>query len=204
MPGANSRGTNFIATKEFVYAIEGTNCHLIDIKTGELVKTISTGDKNTRKLGYIGVYDSLLILGNNFTEYPEIVIEGDKPENKKFTDFDLTASKELIVMDRFSGKRLWSMTANHGFIHNSVIAGDGLLFCLDKLPQNLETKLKRRGENQPAGSRLLYLDIKQERSYLRRQRIFSEHGLAILRNISCFYRLQGLQATCLQGKLVKG
>jgi hypothetical protein len=112
IPGANSRGTNFIATKEFVYAIEGTNCHLIDINTGELVKTISTGDKNTQTLGYIGVYDSLLILGNNFTEYPEIIIEGDKPENKKLTDFDLTASKELIVMDRFSGRRLWSINAN--------------------------------------------------------------------------------------------
>ena len=40
LPGANARGTNFIATREYVYAIEGTNCHLIDIKTGELVKTI--------------------------------------------------------------------------------------------------------------------------------------------------------------------
>ncbi|MDO9339523.1 MAG: PQQ-binding-like beta-propeller repeat protein [Bacteroidales bacterium] len=160
LPGANSRGTNFIATKEYVYVIEGNNCHLIDLKTGELVKTFSTGDKNTQKLGYIGVYDSLLILGNNFAGYPEILIEGDKAEDKKFTDFDLTASKELIIMDRFSGNKLWSITANHGFIHNSVIAGDGLLFCLDKLPQNLETKLKRRGESQPAGSRLLYLDIK--------------------------------------------
>jgi len=34
-----------------------------------------------------------------------------------------------------------------------------VLFCLDKLPQNLETKLRRRGEAPPSGSRLLYLDI---------------------------------------------
>jgi outer membrane protein assembly factor BamB len=160
IPGVNARGTNFIATKEYIYAIEGTNCHLIDIKTGEQVKTFTTGDNNTQELGYIGVYDSLLILGNNFTDYPEITVEGDPPVNPKFVDFDLTASKELIVMDRFSGKKLWSITANYGFIHNSVIAGDGLLYCLDKLPQSLETKLRRRGEDQPAGSRLLYLDIK--------------------------------------------
>jgi outer membrane protein assembly factor BamB len=160
LPGANARGTNFIATKEFVYAIEGTNCHLIDIKTGKLVKSISTGNTNTRELGYIGVYDSLLILGNNYTDYPGIETEGDIPEDKKFTDFDVTASNELIIMDRFSGEKLWSTIANHGFIHNSVIAGDGLLFCLDKLPQHLETKLRRRGENQPAGSRLLYFDIR--------------------------------------------
>ncbi len=160
IPGANARGTNFIATKEYVYAIEGTNCHLIDISTGELVKTISTGDKNTEELGYIGVYDNLLILGNNFTDYPDIEVDSAVQEDPKFSDFDRTASMQLIIMDRFSGKRLWDIEANHGFLHNSVIAGDGILFCLDKLPQSLETKLKRRGEDQPEGSRLLYLDIK--------------------------------------------
>ena len=32
LPGANARGTNFIATKEYVYVIEGNKCHLMDIK----------------------------------------------------------------------------------------------------------------------------------------------------------------------------
>ena len=160
LPGANARGTNFIATREYVYAIEGTNCHLLDIKTGELVKSISTGDPNTQKLGYIGVYENLLILGNNFSQYPKIPNEEGVPPREKFENFDLTASKELMILDRFSGKKLWSIPANLGFLHNAVIAGDGILFCLDKLPQNLETKLRRRGRDQPSGSRLLYLDIK--------------------------------------------
>jgi len=173
LPGANARGTNFIATKEYVYAIEGTNCHLIDINTGELVKTISTGDKSTQELGYIGVYKDYLILGNNFTDYPDIVVDSTEREDPKFNDFDRTASMELIIMDRFSGKKLWSIKANHGFLHNSVIAGDGILFCLDKLPQNLETKLKRRGESQPAGSRLLYLDIETgKKLYEEKENIF--------------------------------
>jgi len=160
IPGANARGTNFIATREYVYAIEGSNCHLLDIKTGELVKSISTGDPNTQKLGYIGVYDNFLILGNNFSQYPKIPNEEGVLPREKFENFDLTASKELMILDRFSGKKLWSIPANHGFLHNAVIAGDGILYCLDKLPQNLETKLKRRGLAQPPGSRLLYLDIK--------------------------------------------
>ena len=160
IPGANARGTNFIATREYVYAIEGSNCHLLDIKTGELVKSISTGDPNTQKLGYIGVYDNFLILGNNFSQYPKIPNEEGVLPREKFENFDLTASKELMILDRFSGKKLWSIPANHGFLHNAVIAGDGILYCLDKLPQNLETKLKRRGQAQPSGSRLLYLDIK--------------------------------------------
>lgn len=35
-----------------------------------------------------------------------------------------------------------------------------MLFCLDKMPVNLESKLQRRGEKAPEGSRLLYIDIK--------------------------------------------
>jgi hypothetical protein len=86
----------------------------------------------------------------------------EKNEEKggaKFENFDVTASRELLILDRFTGKKKWGISANHGFIHNSVIVGDDVLFCLDKLPQSLETKLKRRGEALPAGSRLLYLDI---------------------------------------------
>lgn len=160
LPGANARGTNFIATREYVYVIEGTNCHLIDIRTGELVKSISTGDANTEKLAYIGVYDDLLILGNNFSDFPDITEEGDRPKKKMFRNFDNSASKELIVMDRFTGREIWRTQANHGFIHNAVIAGDGLMFCLDKLPQGVETRLKRRGMDLPEGSRLLTMDIR--------------------------------------------
>ncbi len=160
LPGANARGTNFIATREYIYVIEGSRCHVLDITTGETVKVITTGKEKTNELGYIGIYDSLLILGSNFTNYPEIRVEDDKPEKARFSDFSHTASEELIILNRYSGETLWSIRSVHGFIHNAVIAGDGILFCLDKLPQGLETKLKRRGEDQPAGSRLLYIDIR--------------------------------------------
>ena len=160
LPGANARGTNFIATKEYVYLIEGDKCNLIDIKTGDLKEVFTTGNSETSELGYIGVYEDLLILGSNFTEYDGL--EGDSIilKSPKFTDYNLTASQELVVMNRFTGERLWSIAANHGFIHNSVIAGDEVLFCLDKLPQYLETRNRRRGLPQPEGSRLLYLDIR--------------------------------------------
>ena len=163
LPGANARGTNFIATREYVYIIEGEKCNLVDIRTGDLVKTFSTGDDNTKELGYIGVYDDLLILGNNFSEFQGMENDSIRIKNPKFTDYNLTASRELIVMNRFTGEKLWNLTGNHGFIHNSVIAGDGILFCLDKLPQYLETRLRRRGEAPPQGSRLLYIDIRTGR-----------------------------------------
>jgi outer membrane protein assembly factor BamB len=160
IPGANARGTNFIVTKEYVYVIEGNRCHLLDIKTGDEVKTFESGDESTQKFAYIGIYEDNLILGNNFTEYPDIKPDSTEKSNPLFENYDLTASRELMVLDRFTGERKWEITSNHGFIHNSVIAGDGKLFCLDKLPQNLETRLRRRGQALPEGSRLLYIDIK--------------------------------------------
>ena len=72
LPGSNSRGTNYIATKEYVYLIEGNKCNLIDINTGEIVKVFNTSDEDARELGYIGVYKDLLILGNNFAEFQEM------------------------------------------------------------------------------------------------------------------------------------
>lgn len=158
LPGSNARGTNFIATKEYVYLLEGNKCILLDIRTGNLVKTFTTGDDETKELGYIGVSGDLLILGNNFSDFPGLEGDSIAIKNPEFTNYDLSASRELIILNRYDGTRLWSITANHGFIHNSIIAGDGILFCLDKLPQYFETKLKRRGESPPEGSRLLYLD----------------------------------------------
>ncbi len=158
LPGSNARGTNYIATREFVYLIEGNKCNVIDINTGETMYVFTTGDDNTKELGYIGVYKDYLILGNNFAEYSGMENDSIKIKNPRFTNYNFTASKELVVLNRFTGEKMWSKTANHGFIHNSIIAGDDMIFCLDKLPQYLETKLKRRGMDLPEGSRLLYLD----------------------------------------------
>lgn len=160
LPGANARGTNFIVTKEYVYLIEGNKCNVIDIRNGDIVKVFETGDEETQRLGYIGIYEDLLILGNNFADYDGMENDSMRIKKPKFTDYNLTASKGLIVMNRFTGKKLWSIDSNFGFIHNSVIAGEETLFCLDKLPQYLETKLRRRGESFPEGARLLYFDIR--------------------------------------------
>ena len=160
LSGANSRGTNFIVTKEFVYVIEGAKCNLLDINTGQTVKTFTSGNDTTSSLGYIGVYDRYLILGNEFSDYPDIKLADDKPADFTHENYDATASTNLMLFDRFSGEKLWEIPSRFGFIHNSVIAGDGMLFCLDKMPVNLESKLLRRGEKVPEGSRLLFIDIK--------------------------------------------
>ncbi|HEX2976520.1 MAG TPA: malectin domain-containing carbohydrate-binding protein, partial [Bacteroidales bacterium] len=147
-------------SKEYVYVLEGAKCHVLDIVTGNEVNTFTSGTTNTEKLAYIGVYKDYLILGNNFTDYPDIKPEGDEAANPRAEKYDATASREIIVMNRFTGERIWNVIANLGFVHNSIIAGDDILFCLDRYPQNLETRLRRRGLPLPQGSRLLYLNMK--------------------------------------------
>ena len=203
LPGSNARGTNFIATKEYVYIIEGDKCHFVDIKTGGLDKSLTTGDEDTKELGYIGVYEDLLILGKNFSEFTGLENDSIRIKNPKFTNYNLTASSELMVFNRFSGEKLWSLASNHGFIHNSVIAGDGILFCLDKLPQYLETKLKRRGESPPQGSRL-YIDIRSGSIINEVTEDVFEHGWDILLNTGFISRQHVPHAICLMAKKETG
>ncbi len=158
LPGSNARGTNYIATKEYVYLILGDKCNVMDINTGETVKVFTPDNEVEGKLGYIGVYNDLLILGKGFADFPGMENDSMRIKNHRFTNYNLTASKKIIVLDRFSGEKMWDISSNHGFIHNSIIAGDGKIFCLDKLPQYIETKMKRRGLDLPKDSRLLYLD----------------------------------------------
>lgn len=70
------------------------------------------------------------------------------------------SSRTLAVLDRHSGKLLWSREAIHGFRHNAVIAAGDSVYCLDKLSPPKENYLLRRGLLPPKTSSLLALDIR--------------------------------------------
>ncbi|MFM7925675.1 MAG: hypothetical protein ACKPJJ_36105, partial [Planctomycetaceae bacterium] len=40
IPGANARGTNYVATAEHVYIVEGAVCRVLDPASGQLIRTI--------------------------------------------------------------------------------------------------------------------------------------------------------------------
>lgn len=176
IPGANGRGTNYIVSNDFVYIIQGTNCQILDIKTGEVKKIFSlppTQDNKNPDWGYIGVYENYLIAGSEFANYSNITPlsaeekkETEKLSLKKFTDrrdktnYDISASKRLIIMDRYSGEVKWQIESRHGFIHNSIISFGEKLYCIDKIPAFIEGKMDRRGIDLPTNYRLLSLDIK--------------------------------------------
>ncbi len=169
IPGANIRGTNFVATQDAIYVIQGGTCAVLDPATGEITGNISLPfeDPEARRpkpppWGYIGVYDDLLIAGAGFVAFSDI-LPTKKKEYSIWEDFDRSASHRLLGMNRRSGEILWQIDARHGFLHNGTAIGGGTLFCLDKLPPHIEGQLARRGAKPPSDYRLLAVDVRTGR-----------------------------------------
>lgn len=169
IPGANARGTNFVATLDRVYIIEQEHCRVLDAATGETLNLFtvpsSSNQEETGRWGYLAVNGDLLIAGAEFADFSRtlgIGHEKDPDDSKskwRFTDYDKAASSEIVVMDRFTGEEKWRVSAEHGFLHNAVAISDGKLFCIDKLPLNVEKRLARRGRTSSEIYRLFAIDL---------------------------------------------
>ncbi len=169
IPGSNARGTNFIATEDKVYIIEDKVIRVLDTRDGSTVNSIllpQADDGSTAETwGYLGAADDTLIGGAGFADFSKKLNmphdTTDKRRSKwRFTDYDKSASAELVAMDRHTGEIRWQAKAKHGFLHNAVTAMDGILYTLDKLPPNLEYKLKRRGKASPETYQLTAYELK--------------------------------------------
>jgi outer membrane protein assembly factor BamB len=163
IPGANTRGTNFVASGDRVYVVQGTECHVLDAKTGltHQIFTLPGPDgQGEDDWGYIGVYGEYLIAGLGFVSYSAMIDPNDKDGAKWASSFDTLASRQLVVMDRHTGRALWSVKANHGFIHNGIVAGNGKVFCLDAAPPYIRKKAQENGRDEDAKGRLLALDVR--------------------------------------------
>ena len=69
----------------------------------------------------------------------------------------------LLVMDRHSGKVLWTKKAETGFRHNAIIAGLDRVYLVDGLSEGVIEILQRRGMDDGPDSRLMALDMETGR-----------------------------------------
>jgi outer membrane protein assembly factor BamB len=162
IPGANVRGTNFVATKEHVYILEGAQCHVLNAATGESIRTLSlpaSNGESPKKWGYIGIFKDYLISGLDFARYPALLDPNEKVLGKWPAFLDKSASKKIMVMNRHTGRVLWTIDANHGFIHNAIVAGNDKIFCLDGIPPSTRKMAEKRNIDLRPRYRLLALDI---------------------------------------------
>ncbi|MCC6488684.1 MAG: PQQ-binding-like beta-propeller repeat protein, partial [Candidatus Hydrogenedentes bacterium] len=166
IPGANIRGSNFVATDDRIYVIQGPNCTVLDATNGAIVQTITLPplDPTVRKpqsppWAYIGCYEDTLLGGYGFVAFSDL-LDTKKQEYSIWTDFDSSASKAIIAFDRHTGEQRWRVDAIHGFLHNGIAVGNGVMYCLDRLPLYLADQLERRGIEPPSDYRLLAIDVR--------------------------------------------
>ncbi|MBI1388852.1 MAG: PQQ-binding-like beta-propeller repeat protein [bacterium] len=165
IPGANARGTNYAATHDVIYIIEGGKCRMLDPATGEDTGSIELppfeNESEPEKWGYIGVDGDNLIAGAGRVSYFDFIDMGEGLDAKKkpFVNFDDASSKRLVVMDRHSGEVKWTFTSELGIRHNAICAGDGKLYCVDRMPDPVADALKRRGKKFFGTPRLYAFDL---------------------------------------------
>jgi outer membrane protein assembly factor BamB len=175
LPGANARGTVFVAAPDWVYVIKQDSCLVLDTATGQQVNHFTLPPASNRSethWGFIGLNEQHLIAGADFVAFSEFnpakaldeqeysqLSQKKKKSFDRFQNYDQTASKRLLVLNRFDGAIKWEIPANYGFLHNAIVASPGSVFCLDKLPPFFEQKFERRGLSLPENFRLLALDI---------------------------------------------
>ncbi|MFQ6034576.1 MAG: PQQ-binding-like beta-propeller repeat protein [Sedimentisphaerales bacterium] len=157
--GANAIGSNYATATDGVYICYGTECRRLDPKNGATISTFRIADPTYgyATFGQVKIWDDLLIVAANPIPYNGIV--GGRG------NYSEASSRFLVVMDRFSGTILWQRRANHSFHHNTIIVGNDILYCIDRIvPTQADPPdpLRRRGADGDVGVlwRLLALDVR--------------------------------------------
>ncbi|MDD4872892.1 MAG: PQQ-binding-like beta-propeller repeat protein [Kiritimatiellae bacterium] len=144
--GANSLGSNYAVTRDGVYVAYGRVGLRLDPATGEKLAEFRlprmNGIEGDPSWGYIGIWEDLLVAT------AEPLISGTNKVGG--INWNGTASRALVVMDRMTGKPVWTRESVFGFRHNAIAAGDGKLFCIDRLAESVLAKSNRKPSNPDA------------------------------------------------------
>jgi len=187
-PGANAAGSNFVSMSDGIYIAYHNKCVRLDPATGQKIGEYplpKIGDmKDSPRWGYINVVGDYLIGGADplfdpkmAPPPPKVGTTGDdkEPDEKKkdekesgvsklikivkgFSD-NMSASRHLVVMDRHTGKVLWTASAKSAFRHNATCVGGGRLYTIDRLSGEQLLKFKKDDADAP-DARLIAFDLK--------------------------------------------
>ena len=106
------------------------------------------------------------VKGREPTDYEALVIKRKllhryfglpKYERKaagKMGSLEKSASKRLVVLDRRTGEVAWDRQARHQIRHNTIVAGDGKIFWIDKYSAEEIAYWARRGKKIASDARL--------------------------------------------------
>jgi outer membrane protein assembly factor BamB len=166
-PGANASGSNFVCASDGIYVAYDRVCVRLDPATGKKLGEFALpkiGDaQEAPRWGYINVVGDYLIGGTDPLLDPQRLKGDTNPGDNKESSLskmfknlkghgnEMSASRHLVVMDRQTGKVLWTAAAKNTFRHNAICAGGGRLYAID-LPSGDHGK-------EPAPARLVAFDL---------------------------------------------
>ena len=180
--GANATGGNFVCTSDCIYIAYKDSCVRLDpatgAKLGEFHLPILPGTTEPPLWGAIAVTGDDLVGGadplfdpkklpppakNNGNDADPGKSTASSTLGKLLKSFRSTsdnysASRHLVVLDRHTGKVRWQASARHGFRHNTIVAGGGKLFAIDRLSGEQAARLRLQDEEVPA-ARLVAFDL---------------------------------------------
>ncbi|MCF6312833.1 MAG: PQQ-binding-like beta-propeller repeat protein [Verrucomicrobiales bacterium] len=160
--GAGETGSNYVSMADHVYAMMEHEILELNAENGKLEKKflLPTTDKKKPyavkdRWGSIRVSGDYLIA----TAMP-LALEGDdKKKGGKLNTGQGSGSRLLVVYDRHSGKLLWQKSAQFNFRHNNIAVADDRIFCIDRLTEQKEKSLARRGLKFSGKPTLYCLDL---------------------------------------------
>lgn len=145
--GANGTGSNFVSIADGVYVATERTCVWLDPATGVKRAEFSLPSElhpaADALWGYINVDGDYLIGGiatrvkaAKAAAKSQLFIDpfedpNHVPEKPVVTNTRSTASHVLFVLDRHTGKLLWSTKATKEYRHNAVCTGGGKLYAID-------------------------------------------------------------------------
>ncbi len=159
-PGAGGIGGNYVSLADGIYVAYGRECLRLDPATGKTLAKFELPPDDSGKRphwGYIGVYEDLLIAGSS--PIAPLTEKGWADAGGVYARF-AEGSRHLVVMDRNTGKVLWTRRATHNFRHNSIAAGGGKVFCIDRITSARRATLQRRGAASGEPPKLYALDAR--------------------------------------------
>ena len=158
-PGAGEIGGNYVSLADGIYVMSSSDCLRLDPATGRTMRRFTLPaepGQQPHHWGSISVWQDYLVATASPVRV-SLATGDDAPEPAK-ADLTLeqvpgvsintqyaSASRSLLVMDRFTGERLWSRRAAQGFRHNAIAVAAGTVFCIDGMSPAQREVLKRRG-----------------------------------------------------------
>lgn len=161
--GAGEIGSNYVTLPDAIYVVYRDAILHIDAVSGETIREITLdADAGSPKptWGYLAVEGDVLIA----TSSPVAVSdEKDAVNSDRIAELLSAAqysssSRQLVVINRHTGKVLWTRTAEFSFRHNAIAAAGERIFCIDSMSDLQLQTLQRRGLKPPTKPRLLALD----------------------------------------------